>query len=360
MEPSRKVTVTEDAFGTFQDPVSGKTLPVLRYTLQNGSISVQIINYGATITSINMPDKDGNLQDIVLGFDDMSGYLSQSNPYFGATIGRVANRIGKGKFTVNGKQYQVTVNNGPNSLHGGVLGFDKKLWRAQVIDGGVAPKVVFSLLSPNGDEGYPGDLITHVTYQLLPDNQLKVDFQAVATQTTPVVLTNHSYFNLAGHTEANGKLEGHWIQLNADNYTPLDDNLVTKGEISAVKGTDFDLTGRMKDLACLLAKFPPGPNGYDNNFCINRLSGDGGLSLAGRVQHRPSGRVLEVHTDQPGVQFYTANFLPDPDKDEQAVLGKAGAKYCKHGAFCLETQNYPNAVNHVSHFKFQIISLKFY
>ncbi|CAL8139080.1 unnamed protein product [Orchesella dallaii] len=334
--------ITEDTFGTIQDPNTNKSETVRRFTLENGNgVIVQIINYGATITSLKVPSRDGQLSDIVLGFDNISGYLGQQ-PYFGATIGRVANRIGKGRFSVDGQDYQAPVNNGENSLHGGVKGFDKKLWEAKILQGN---QLVFSLLSQDGDQGYPGDLIAQVTYELTADSQLKFDYQAVSTKSTPIVLTNHSYFNLSGHENADKKLEGHFVQLNCDNYTPLDGGLVTTGEIRPVEGSVYDLKSST-DLAGLLKQFPKGPNGYDNNFCVNRNQGES-VRLAGRVQDKKSGRVLEVHTDQPGVQFYTANFLPDPEEQgKEPINGKGGAKYWKHGAFCLETQNYPNAVNH--------------
>lgn len=342
------IKVTKDTFGTTENPSTKKQQTVLRFTLENEKgLSVQIIDYGATITSIKFPGKDGKVSDIVLGFDDISGYKGKSNPYFGSTIGRVANRIGKGKFTVDGKEYQLPINNGPNSLHGGIIGFDKKIWDAKLIENEAElPKLVFSLLSPDGDEGYPGDLLAQVTYQLTPDNQLIFKYQAMTTKTTPLVMTNHSYFNLAGHENADKKLEQHFVQVNADLYTPLDENKVTIGEIAPVKGTVYDLREN-KNLAELLASFPPGPNGYDINFCLNKKVPPETVRLAARVHHKESGRILEVHTDQPGVQFYTANFHPEHGSKDGPILGKAGGKYWKHGSFCLETQNYPNAVNHV-------------
>ncbi len=348
MSRMASIKVSQDTFGTIENPDTKKVDTVKRYTLENeNGISIQIIEYGATITSLKVPSRDGKLSDIVLGYDDVSGYRSPTNKYFGACIGRVANRIGKGRFTIDGQEYQVPINNGPNSLHGGFYGFDKKMWQSKVIhEEGSGPKLVFSLLSPDGDYGYPGDLLSQVTYQLTPDNQLRYDFQAMTTKTTPIALTNHSYFNLSGHENADKKLKGHFIQLNADNYTPLDENLVTKGQISPVSGTVYDLR-KQTDLGDILSKFPAGPNGYDNNFCLNPSATSCPIRLAARVQDVASGRVLEVHTDQPGVQFYTGNFLPDADEKKEPIVGKGGAKYWKHGGFCMETQNYPNAVNHV-------------
>ncbi|CAL8139076.1 unnamed protein product [Orchesella dallaii] len=336
-----KITITEDIFGTYQDPITKKTLTVRRFTLANqGGVTAQVISYGATITSLNVPSKTGQVDDIVLGYDSESGYRGDGNPYFGASIGRCANRIAGGRFSIDGVEYQVSRNDGENSLHGGLVGFDKQLWEPK-IEGN---KVTFSLLSPDGDQGYPGNLIAQVTYELTEDDQLRFDYQAIATKSTPVVLTNHSYFNLAGHQNAGNKLESHFVQLNANEYTPVDEELITTGAIEEVEGTPFDLRTRT-NLPEALKQFPEGPYGYDHNFCVNDYDGQT-VRLAARVEDAESGRVLEVHSDQPGVQFYSGNLLPDPEGGDQPVVGKGGVTYWKHGAFCLEPQNYPNAVNH--------------
>lgn len=334
-----KEMVVEDTFGCLPDEQfpndKSKARIIRRFTLSNKSgISVQVITYGATITSLKVPDKNGRIDDIVLGFEDISGYLGAHgrNPYFGATVGRVANRTAKGHFTLGNKEYKLSINNGENHLHGGTNGFDKKMWESHV----EGKRVTFSYVSRDGEEGYPGEVLAQVTYELTPDNQLLIEYQATTTKPTPINMTNHSYFNLSGHQNADKQLKGHHILLNADNFTPVDETLIVTGEIKAVEGTVYDLR-RNKNLYDVLQQFP----GFDNNFCVNDRNEGETVRLAGRVQHAESGRVLEVYTDQPGVQFYTSNFLPDKDP----LPGKDGAKYFKQGAFCLETQNYPNAIN---------------
>ncbi|XP_059481677.1 galactose mutarotase [Neocloeon triangulifer] len=326
--------IVEDSFGTFLDEETKTSVPVRRFTLKNSkNVSVQIINYGATITTINIPDKNGTIADINLGFDDMKGYTLSGNPYFGAVVGRVANRIKNAEFSIKGQTYKVTANRGQNHLHGGLKGFDKKIWSANV-DG---PKVTFSYVSKDGEEGYPGDLLVNATYSLNEDNELSLEMTATCTKPTPVNLTNHAYFNLAGHDQGASEFYNHEIKLNADYYTPAVETIPT-GEIAAVKGTAFDLQSPkvIKDV------FPLTPeNGYDNNFCVIQTKAKNNLFFVGRAAHSKSGRVMEVFTDQPGVQFYTANFIPE----DNSLPGKGGCFYKKHGGFCLETQNYPNAVN---------------
>ncbi|OXA42764.1 galactose mutarotase [Folsomia candida] len=336
-----KIRVTEDSFG--QVPTPQGSLPVKRFTLSNGTGGeVQVINYGATITSIKVPDRDGQLGDVVMGFDNIQGYLDVSNRYLGATIGRFGNRIKEGKFTLeDGKSYNLTINNGPNHLHGGHQGFDKRMWEARVDD----DAVVMSYVSQDGEEGYPGHLLVNVRFEWTRCHELIISYQATTTKPTPINLTNHSYFNLAGHGAGPG-LEGHFVQLNADSYTPVDANLIPTGEIKSVEGTMYDLQKPGQSLAALLKKFPPGPNGYDNNFCVNRDSKKTGIQLVASVEESGSGRGLTIHSDQPGIQFYTANFLPDEAAQEAGLVGKGGAVYWKHGAMCMETQNYPDAINH--------------
>ncbi|CAB3368814.1 Hypothetical predicted protein [Cloeon dipterum] len=329
-----KMAVEEDIFGTFFDEETKTDVLVKRFTLKNSNnVSVQIITYGATITTINIPDKNGTLADVNLGFDDMNGYLLSTNPYFGAVVGRVANRIKGARFSIKGQQHNVAANRGENHLHGGIKGFDKKIWAANV----EGSKVTFSYLSKDGEEGYPGDLLVNATYSLSEDNELVLEMKATCTKPTPVNLTNHAYFNLAGHNEGAKEIYEHELMLSADSYTPAVDAIPT-GEIVPVKGTPFDLQ-TPKLLKNAIPETPE--NGYDNNFCVIQKNSDNGLNLVGRALHPKSGRVMEVFTNQPGVQLYTANFVPQDD----SLPGKGGCFYKKHGAFCLETQNYPNAVN---------------
>jgi aldose 1-epimerase len=338
--------ITEDIFGYLPGNKDGERGEVVkRFTLVNGhGMKVQVINYGAAITSLIVPDGKGALRDVVLGFDDIDGYLGAygKNPYFGATIGRVANRTARGKFSLNGKDYQLTVNNGENHLHGGINGFDKVLWDTYVDD----EKVVFSYLSKDGEEGYPGIVLSNVTFRLTPQNVLDIKFRASTTKPTPICLTNHSYFNLGGHEKGNDNLKNHSVHLNAAKYTPLDAGLAATGEIKNVEGTLYDFQ-TPKDLRAQLDQFPSGPNGYDINFCINQdlaLQPEV-LNFVGRIINTETKLALDVHSNQPGVQFYTANFLPDTTKNETPLKGKGGAQYYKHGGFCMETQNYPNAIN---------------
>lgn len=300
---------------------------VSRYTISNtGGIEVSVITYGGIITSIIAPNKNGDLADITTGFDTLKEYETR-HPYFGAIVGRVANRTAKGKFTLDGQEYQLAVNNGPNHLHGGLVGFDKRVWGA-VVEG---TRLVLTYTSPDGEESYPGELRTQVTYEVTPDNALVIDYSARASIPTPVNLTNHTYFNLAGHTT--GNIDGHIIKLNAATFTPKDENNIPTGEKANVVGTLFDL--REPTLFGKILKDIPGGIGYDHNFCIEN---EGDKTFVARVEHEASGRTLEVYSNQPGVQFYTGHFLP-------GCTGKEGAKYTPYSSFCLETQNYPDAVN---------------
>ncbi|XP_076831205.1 galactose mutarotase [Brachyhypopomus gauderio] len=307
------------------DSVSGSPE---RWTLRSPSVSVELLSLGCVVTSITTPDRDGQRADIVLGFEDLQCYLS--NPrYFGAVVGRVANRIANGKFIIDGKEYKLATNNGPNALHGGLRGFDKAVWTCEPVTNGVR----FRHISPDGDEGYPGNLKVSVTYTL-EENSLSLQYHAVTDQTTPVNLTNHSYFNLAG--QGTSDIYDHEVTISADAYLPVDDTMIPTGEVRCVENSFFDLRrpvvlgSRLKEL--------PGP-GFDHNFCLS-LPGQPKLEKkCARVVHPGTGRVLEVSTTQPGVQFYTSNFL------DGTLKGKCGASYPKHSAFCLETQNWPDAVN---------------
>jgi aldose 1-epimerase len=324
------------AQGSVQKMDFGKTkdgTPVELFVLTNGKMTAKVMTYGAILTELIVPDKDGKPGDVVLGFDSLEGYLA-GHPFFGATTGRVANRIAKGKFTLDGKEYTLAVNNGPNSLHGGLKAFDKKIWKAEDASGPEGPAVRFSYLSPDGEEGYPGNLSVTVTYTVTNDQALKIDYKATTDKATPVNLTNHSYFNLAG--PAAGDILGHELMLAADSYTPGDDTLIPTGEISPVKGTPLDFTAPKK-IGAQIKEIPADPVGYDHNFVLK--GGGKSLALAAVVTEPTSGRVMEMFTTEPGVQFYTANFL------DGSLKGKEGVVYTKHRAFCLEAQHFPDSIN---------------
>lgn len=323
------IAVEREAWGC-----TGIGTPVHRFTLRNRSgVLARVIDYGAILTELHVPDRNGSFADVVLGFDDLQGYLERS-PFFGATVGRVANRIAKGAFTLNDKQYQLAANNGPNALHGGVKGFDKHVWEAEPLDGD-EPAVRFTYRSHDGEEGYPGALTAAVTMTLTDDNELRLDYAATAEADTPVNLTNHSYFNLAG--EGSGDVLEHVVVLHADRYTPTDDTLIPTGELAPVAGTPFDFTAphTIGERIGELARFP---GGYDHNFVLT--AGGGAPVLAARAYEPRSGRVMELRTTQPGVQFYTGNFL------DGTIRGKGGHAYPRYGAFCWEAQHFPDAVNH--------------
>ncbi|XP_039995926.1 aldose 1-epimerase [Xiphias gladius] len=301
------------------------------WVLQSSQVRVEVLTLGAIIRSVYSRGKDGQMEDIVLGYDDLEGYVSDKR-YLGAVVGRVANRIARGRFLVEGKEYQLDINNGPNALHGGLRGFNKAIWHASAVEGGVQ----LSLTSPDGDQGYPGKVQVSVSYTLQGET-LTADYQAVSTKTTPINLTNHSYFNLAGQGAAD--IYNHQVSISAQSYLPVDDTSIPTGEIRAVEGTPFDL--RKPVLIGPRLKEVPGP-GFDHNFCLSSPRDACTERHAARVCHPASGRVLEVFTSQPGVQFYTANFL------DGSMTGKGGARYGKHSSFCLETQNWPDAVNQAS------------
>jgi aldose 1-epimerase len=305
----------------------GKTVEL--FTLTNGKITAKVMTYGAILTELITPDRNGKPGDVVLGFDSLEGYLTP-HPFFGATVGRVANRIGGAKFSLDGKDYKLAANNGPNTLHGGLKGFDKVLWKAEDVSSPAGPAVKFTYTSPDGEEGFPGTLSVAVTYTVTDQSELKIDYKATTDKSTPVVLTNHSYFNLAG--PASGTILDHELKLNAANYTPGDETMIPTGEIAPVKGTPLDFTTSTPIKA--------DPVGYDHNFVIDA---DAKLPKPVAVVYEPkSGRVMEVMTTEPGIQFYTGNFL------DGTVKGKGGVVYHKNQAFCLETQHFPDSVNHPS------------
>ena len=316
--------MTRANFGTLSD------LPIEQYTLTNhNGIEVRAITYGAIITSIKTPDRDGQLNDIVLGFDTLDGYLSE-HPYFGALVGRYCNRIAHARFTIAGHQYRLAANNGPHHLHGGIKGFDKQVWSASPTGNAVE----LSYVSVDGEEGYPGTLHVTVTYTLTERNELICDYRATPDKTTHVNLTQHSYFNLAG----DGDVLGHELTIDADRYTPVDPALIPTGELAPVDGTPFDFRQPTPIGARIDAAHPQLQHGggYDHNWVLN-----GGGSAA-RVFEPRSGRTLEMQTTEPGLQLYTGNFL------DGTLIGKGGRSYGKRCGFCLETQHHPDSPNHKS------------
>lgn len=323
-----KAGVTKAKFGATPE---GKAVDLYTLTNARGMVA-KIATYGATVTELHVPDKSGKMGDVVLGFGTLDGYL-KPEPYFGATVGRVANRVAKGKFTLNGKTYTLAVNNGPNSLHGGIKAFDKQVWNAAEVKSKEGPAVRFTYTSPDGEEGYPGTLKVTVIYTLTAKNGLLIDYTATTDKETPVNLTNHSYFNLAG----GGDVLKHQLMIAADSYTPTDDTLIPTGKIAPVKGTPLDFT-KMTAIGEHIAQTTGEPNGYDHNFVLR--SGGKSFALAAKVYEPTTGRVMEVYTTEPGVQFYTGNFL------DGTLTGKGGTVYKQRSAFCLETQHYPDSINH--------------
>ncbi len=310
------------------------------YTLNNShGLRARIMTYGAIVVSLEVPDRVGKVADVTLGYDSLEGYL-ETTPYFGAIVGRYGNRIAKGKFTLDGVEYTLATNNGENHLHGGIKGFDKVVWTAEPVREDDAVGVAMSYLSPDGEEGYPGNLKCVVTYWITENNELKVTYRAETDRATPVNLTHHSYFNLAG--QGTGDILGHELMLNADRYTPVDAGLIPTGELRAVAGTPFDFT-TPHTIGERIAQVE---GGYDHNFVLNREGAD--LTLAARVVEPSSGRVMEIFTTEPGIQFYAGNFL------DGSITGKVGKIYQKHYGFCLETQHFPDSPNH-DHFPSTIL-----
>jgi len=320
-----KPTLEKSNFGSMPDGT-----PVDLYTLSNsGGMTAKILNFGTIISELHMPDRTGKMVDVVLGFDNLAQYLN-GHPYFGCTVGRYANRIAGGHFTLYGKQYQLAVNNGPNHLHGGVRGFDKVVWRAEPENDNA---VKFSYRSVDGEEGYPGNLDVNVLMTLTDGGEMRIEYTAVTDQITPINLTNHSYFNLAGR----GKILDHVLTLSANEYLPVDQNSIPTGEIKAVKDTPMDFTSP-QPIGARISEIRGERVGYDHNYIVNR--GGPGLALTARAHDPQSGITLEAHTTQPGVQFYTGNYL------DGSLTGKYGLAYEQHAGFCLETQHFPDSVNH--------------
>jgi aldose 1-epimerase len=315
----------------------GKEISLFTLTNKNG-MEVAITDFGGIVVSIKVPDHSGRFDDVVLGYDSLEGYLTNPS-YFGAIIGRYANRIAHGKFTLDGKAYTLAQNNGENSLHGGTIGFNKKVWMPRDISTQDAPSLELKYVSKDGEEGYPGDLSVRVVYTLTAQNELKIEYSATTDKDTVLNLTNHSYFNLAG--QGTGDILGHMLMIHSDKFTPVDAGLIPTGELRSVQGTPFDFTkstsvgehiGQNEEQLKL-------GRGYDHNWIVTHAKA-GESSLAAQVYEPKTGRVLEVRTDQPGIQFYSGNFL------DGTIHGKGGIVYGQRSGLCLETQHYPDSPNH--------------
>src|SRR5262245_9630153 len=329
---TKKATVKKEAFGT----ADGQ--PVDLYTLTNShGMEVRAMTYGGIILSLRVPDRNGKLDDVVLGFDKLEPYF-ENKAYFGAIIGRYGNRIGGAKFKLNGVEYNLAKNAAPNTLHGGWKGFNKANWQAKSFENSKGVGVVFSYLSKDGEEGYPGNLNTTVTYTLTDKNEIIFDYDATTDKATVLNLTEHSYFNLAG--EGKGDILNHEVMINAGRFTPVDESVIPTGELRSVKGTPLDFTKSTAVGLRINDKYEQLiiGHGYDHSFVIDRKND--GLALAARVYEPSSGRVMEVYTTQPAVQFYTSNYL------DRTIVGKNGHAYPKNGALCLETQHFPDSPNH--------------
>jgi aldose 1-epimerase len=306
------------------------------YTLSNrAGMEVKILTYGGIISSIRVPDRYGRLANVTLGFDNLAAYEEKNAPYFGAIIGRYGNRIGNGKFSIKGNDYSLAQNDGSNTLHGGLKGYDKVLWNAEE----EGQSLVLSRLSPDGEEGFPGNLELRVTYTLTDANELRIDYHARTDATTIVNLTNHAYFNLLG--EGSGSVDGHILMIDADSFTPVDSGLIPTGELAPVEGSPFDFRQpktigfgeRSSHEQIRLAR------GYDHNFVLNRANGDSSLQFAARVYEPLSGRMMEVMTTEPGIQFYSGNFL------DGSLVGSGGRYYRQGDGLALETQHFPDSPN---------------
>ena len=325
-------TTMKKAYGILPD---GRT--AFLYTLKNkNGMEVTITNYGGIVVSLMAPDSHGTMKDVVLGYDSLSSYVA-NNPYFGALIGRYGNRIGKGRFTLNNMEYKLAANNGANHLHGGVVGFDKVLWDVSEMESQSGKSLMLTYVSNDGEEGYPGTLSVKVVYALSDSNELKIDYEAKTDKPTVVNLTHHSYFNLAG--AGSGDILGHELQILAATFTPVDKGLIPTGELRAVKETPMDFTMPTKIGARIEANDEQirRAGGYDHNWVLNKPAGTFGL--AARVADNTSGRVMEVWTTEPGLQFYSGNFL------DGSNIGKGEIPYKHRYGFCLETQHFPDSPN---------------
>ena len=332
---SCSVTTTKLTTAPFGKTADGDAVEVYTMVNKNG-VKASVMTYGALLTELHVPGRNGKLADVVLGFDSLDGYLA-GHPYFGATTGRVANRIAGGKFKIGDKEYTLAKNNGANHLHGGVKGLDKRIWKIKAIQGARASMLFCTYNSPDGEEGYPGNLDIRVIYKLTDDNELVVSYWAKTDKATPVNLTHHSYFNLAG--AGSGTILDHELMIAASHYTPIDGGGIPTGEIKAVKDTVMDFTKPMK-IGSRIGKLPPSegnPGGYDHNYCLN--SKDDSMALAATLYDAASGRLLEILTTEPGIQLYTGNYL------DGSNIGKGAKKYEKNHGICLETQHFPDSIN---------------
>ena len=328
----REATINRAPFGTRPD---GSQVEAFTLTNANG-IELKAISYGAIIVSLRVPDRTGRMDDIVLGYDSLQGYLRVS-PYFGAIVGRYGNRIGSGRFTLDGRTYRLATNNGPNHLHGGNRGFDKVVWQAEPLQNDSGVGVTFTYTSPDGEEGYPGTLLARVSYTLTDRDELVVEYHATTDQATPVNLTQHTYFNLAG--DGRGDILGHELLINADSFTPVDSTLIPTGSMAPVDGTPFDFRTPTAIGARIGAddqqlRFG---GGYDHNFVLQQE--DAAIGRAARVVEPSTGRTLDIYTTEPGLQFYSGNFL------DGTITGKGGRVYHHRYGLCLETQHYPDSPN---------------
>ncbi len=329
-------TVTKQSFGKTS---GGENVDL--YTLRNTKgVEATITNYGGILVSLKVPDRNGKFDDVVLGFNDLESYLTKNDPYLGALIGRYGNRIAKGRFTLNGVEYKLAVNNGENHLHGGIKGFDKVVWTGREIKTKAGAGVVLTYLSKDGEEGYPGNLNVRVVYTLTNNNEIKIDYSATTDKDTVTNLTHHSYFNLAG--EGNGDILNHLVTINANRFVPTDAGSIPTGELKRVAGTPFDFLKAMAIGARINQddeQLKLG-NGYDHTWVINGRAGM--MRLAATAYETNSGRFMEVWTTEPGVQFYTGNFL------DGTLTGKSGKVYARRNGFCFETQHYPDSPNQPS------------
>ena len=326
--------VSSEPFGTLPD---GRQVDLYTITNSNG-LRVRAMTYGGIILSLEVPDRDDQLGDIALGYDSLEGYL-ETTPYFGAIIGRYGNRLAGATFDLDGATFTLAANDGPNHLHGGNVGFDKVLWQAEILEADGGAGVAFTYVSPDGEEGYPGNLTVRVEYVLTEDNELSFEYLATTDRPTPVNLTQHTYFNLAGHDS--GDILTHMLTLEAGRYTPVDATLIPTGGLAPVDGTPFDFR---ESTAIGMRIFSDQEQmnhggGYDHNFVLD-LRGDEPVHAA-RVEERGTGRVMDVYTTEPAIQFYSGNFL------DGTLTGKGGAVYGHRSGFCLETQHYPDSPNQV-------------
>lgn len=320
-------------FGTLED---GREVQIFALINAQGS-SVEILDLGGIIVTLNTVDRNGDFDDITLGFDNVQQYLS-ANPFFGTLVGRYANRIARGKFTLDGEEYSLAINSGENAIHGGLVGFDKRIWQSTSSSSAHQSRLSLTLISADGDQGYPGTLTVNVTYTLDDDNRLTIDYRATTDKATVINLTNHAYFNLNGH--AAGSILDHEMMINADHYTPANNVSIPTGEVASVEGTPLDFRTPKaigRDIGSDHEQIRFG-SGYDHNFVLNK-SEPGALELAATVYSPTTGRSLRVFTDQPGMQLYTGNFL------NGSAIGKGGAQYNHRNGFCLETQHYPDSPN---------------